>query len=505
MTGFSAAELLSRHNIEYRQTRSGKYSTACPDCNGEGYLDVKIDGKGVQWHCQSCKQGNGEYFEQYDERTKPTVDFKNPKAVYDYVDESGRLLFQTMRLETDTGLKKFCQRTGPDQEKWSIKGVRIVPYRLPELVEDVSRGSAIFVVEGEKDVDNLRRRGIPATCNPMGAKKWWPDFNKILGGADVVICGDNDEPGREHVALVARNLRPVVKRLRVLDLASVWSEIEESQDISDWFAAGLEVERLLALADGLPDWTPAKANGHDDAPGAETSRTGGAVISLVARRSRKKPSPAQRAPWLSGAICDDRGRPLAVLANAMLALRGAPELADALTFDEMMRAPILNRQLPLADGAMRTTAGALPRPIQDTDASQLQEWLQHAGLPKIGRDTVHQGVHLRAQERAFHPIRDWLEWDPMGREHAPRAMAGVLSRRRPIDFTPPGSAACFSLRWWRESSSPGAKPTMSWCWRDRRARVSPRRARSLAGNGSPTVCRKSSTTRTSRSTCAANG
>ena len=291
MTGFSAAELLSRHNIEYRQTRSGKYSTACPDCNGEGYLDVKIDGKGVQWHCQSCKQGNGEYFEQYDERTKPTVDFKNPKAVYDYVDESGRLLFQTMRLETDTGLKKFCQRTGPDQEKWSIKGVRIVPYRLPELVEDVSRGSAIFVVEGEKDVDNLRRRGIPATCNPMGAKKWWPDFNKILGGADVVICGDNDEPGREHVALVARNLRPVVKRLRVLDLASVWSEIEESQDISDWFAAGLEVERLLALADGLPDWTPAKANGHDDAPGAETSRTGGAVISLVARRSRKKPSP----------------------------------------------------------------------------------------------------------------------------------------------------------------------------------------------------------------------
>ena len=38
MTGFSAAELLSRHNIAYRQTRSGKYSTACPDCKGEGYL-----------------------------------------------------------------------------------------------------------------------------------------------------------------------------------------------------------------------------------------------------------------------------------------------------------------------------------------------------------------------------------------------------------------------------------------------------------------------------------
>ncbi len=55
---------------------------------------------------------------------------------------------------------------------------------------------------------------------------------------------------------------------------------------------GLEVEQLLALVDGLPDWTPApepKANGHDTSPDAETPRTGGAVISLVAKRSRKKP------------------------------------------------------------------------------------------------------------------------------------------------------------------------------------------------------------------------
>ena len=63
-------------------------------------------------------------------------------------------MFQALRFETDTGLKVFRQRTGPDQETWSIKGVRIVPYRLPELVEDIARGSAVFIVEGEKDVDN---------------------------------------------------------------------------------------------------------------------------------------------------------------------------------------------------------------------------------------------------------------------------------------------------------------------------------------------------------------
>jgi hypothetical protein len=355
-------------------------------------------------------------FEQYDERAKPTVDFNNPNAVYDYLDESGVRLFQALRFETDTGLKVFRQRTGPDQKPWSVKGVRIVPYRLPELVADIARGNSIFVVEGEKDVDTLRRCGIPATCNPMGAKKWWPEFNKIMAGADIVICADNDEPGREHVALVARNLRPVVKRLRVLDLASAWPGIEESQDISDWFAAGLEVERLLALVDGLPDWTPAaEANGHDNS--SENGKTG-AVISLDSKRTRKKPTPAQRAPWLASAICDDRGRVLPVLANVMVAMRSAPELGDALTFDEMMRAPILGRELPLADGATRATGHDVPRPIQDTDVSQLQEWLQHCGLPTIGREIVHQAVHLRAQERAFHPIRDYLSeirWDGTAR------------------------------------------------------------------------------------------
>jgi hypothetical protein len=187
MTSVSAAELLARHNIAYRQTRTGKYSTACPQCNGEGYLSVKIDNKGVQWHCQHCDDGDGEYFEQRDEKNKPIVDFNNPKAVYDYVDESGARLFQALRFETDAGLKVFRQRTGPDQKSWSVKGVRIVPYRLPELLENIALEQSIFIVEGEKDVDNLRRRGIPATCNPMGAKKWWPEFNKILAGADVVI------------------------------------------------------------------------------------------------------------------------------------------------------------------------------------------------------------------------------------------------------------------------------------------------------------------------------
>src|SRR5262249_21463177 len=71
--------------------------------------------------------------------------------------------------------------------------------------------------------------------------------------SDVIICGDNDAPGHEHVKLVASNLRGVLRRLRVLDLAKFWPEIEKSDDISDWFEASGTVERLWEMVEQLPD------------------------------------------------------------------------------------------------------------------------------------------------------------------------------------------------------------------------------------------------------------
>jgi Virulence-associated protein E len=41
-------------------------------------------------------------------------------------------------------------------------------------------------------------------------------------------------------------------------------------------------------------------------------------------------------------------------------------------------------------------------------------WLQNSGLRKLAKDTMHQAVDLRAEERAFHPVcayLDGLVWD----------------------------------------------------------------------------------------------
>lgn len=134
------------------------------------------------------------------------------------------------------------------------------------------------------------------------------------------------------------------------------------------------------------------------------------VVSIATAKKK----PRRRAPpWLDGAIKDDRGRVLPILRNAALALREAPELKGAFRFDELQRLVIVEKPLPLADGAEQRNISH-PRPLSDGDVSQVQEWLQHAGVPKIGRETMAQAIELCAQERSFHPVRDYidsLKWD----------------------------------------------------------------------------------------------
>ena len=56
--------------------------------------------------------------------------------------------------------------------------------------------------------------------------------------------------------------------------------------------------------------------------------------------------------------------------------------------------------------------------MADVDVTQVQEWLQRAGIPKIGSTALHDAIELRAREKSFHPVRDYLEdvaWDRTAR------------------------------------------------------------------------------------------
>jgi predicted P-loop ATPase len=96
----------------------------------------------------------------------------------------------------------------------------------------------------------------------------------------------------------------------------------------------------------------------------------------------------------------------------MLALREDARISDLFAYDEMLRAPVLLRAVP---GNVIEHAEAIElRPVSDTDVTALQELLQKSGIETLGKDVIHQAVDLRARERSFHPVRDYLSaigWD----------------------------------------------------------------------------------------------
>jgi predicted P-loop ATPase len=116
-------------------------------------------------------------------------------------------------------------------------------------------------------------------------------------------------------------------------------------------------------------------------------------------------------------VKDDRGRVVSDVANVLAVLRGVSDVERCFSYDEMLWQPMLSAPLPSPSGGIANEAQD-PRPVRDTDVTRLQEWLQHSGLPKIGRDQVFQAVDLRAVERSYHPIRDYLNglvWDRVPR------------------------------------------------------------------------------------------
>jgi len=177
----------------------------------------------------------------------------DPKIVkaYDYRDETGELLFEVVRYEP----KDFRQRRPDGRGGYipNLQGVRRVPYKLPELVKAVAARETIYIPEGEKDVDNLRAIGLAATTNPQGCKKWRPEYSEHLRGADVVVLPDNHAEGREHGEQVVASLRGVAKSIRVLDIGKHWDGCPDKGDISDWLAAGGNLEQLMSITEALPD------------------------------------------------------------------------------------------------------------------------------------------------------------------------------------------------------------------------------------------------------------
>ena len=146
-------------------------------------------------------------------------------AYYDYRDAAGNLVYQAVRMEP----KSFRQRR-PDGDGWiwNMEGVTRILYQLPKIIKTTQ---PVWIVEGEKDCDNLFKLGIVATTNVGGAGKWLEAYAEVFKDKEVILCGDNDKPGKEHMADVLASLAGKCKSVREVTVP------QPHKDISDYLAA----------------------------------------------------------------------------------------------------------------------------------------------------------------------------------------------------------------------------------------------------------------------------
>lgn len=170
-------------------------------------------------------------------------------ASYDYRDEQGQLVYQAVRRFP----KRFVQRRPDGAGGWlyELGSTPRYPYRLPELLAaDPAR--AVFIVEGEKDVDRLSLYRLVATTNSGGAGvgKWTDAHSEYLRGRNCILIPDNDKVGRDHMVSVANSLLGVAASVRVVQL----SGLPEHGDISDWLDQGHKIEELRQLVLHAKEW-----------------------------------------------------------------------------------------------------------------------------------------------------------------------------------------------------------------------------------------------------------
>ena len=168
-------------------------------------------------------------------------------VTYTYTDEKGAALYYVDRYEREAKdgsgkiEKSFVQRS-PTAE--NLNGVKRVLYNLPAVV----KAPRVFIVEGEKDVETMRRLNLVATTNSGGGKYWQRDFNAFFDGKDVIILPDNDEVGQTHGNALVSQLIPIAKSVKCVTVSQM-----PKGDVTDYIEKeGGTVASLLEMVEAAP-------------------------------------------------------------------------------------------------------------------------------------------------------------------------------------------------------------------------------------------------------------
>jgi predicted P-loop ATPase len=113
------------------------------------------------------------------------------------------------------------------------------------------------------------------------------------------------------------------------------------------------------------------------------------------------------AGWKARLLLSDKGAPKALLANAITALRHAPEWAGVLAYNEFSLGTVALKPAPWQSGSHTQAEWT------DHEDRLTANWLQHHGI-LVGVEVAGQAAQTVARDHPFHPVREYLDtltWD----------------------------------------------------------------------------------------------
>ena len=150
-------------------------------------------------------------------------------AIYQYLDKNGELVAEKVRYTNKT----FFWRSKKPDGSYDYHKPKNVPLYNGTVLE---KTEAVFLVEGEKDVDTLTKYGLPAVSLPNGAH-WENEYVAYFSDKVIIILPDNDGAGRGYAKAALKALKPTNYNTGIMQLNNWWPEIPEKGDVSDYIAA----------------------------------------------------------------------------------------------------------------------------------------------------------------------------------------------------------------------------------------------------------------------------
>lgn len=235
-------ELLTHFEVS-RKISDSSYQCKCPvHHDSKASLTISEDQGKILLHCHAgCEtraileevglsfQDIGNY---QPAKWKDKLEFAQGKAIeaiYDYQSIDGKYLYSKVRFEGKE-LRYVTIDRKNDTYKYHKKADGSTLYNLPALIRAVREGYPVYIVEGEKDVETLKKLGYTATT-AGGTNDWKREYASYFTGAKVVILPDNDGPGLKLKDQILRDLKHYAYSIR-------WTTTSQAEkgDVTDYLA-----------------------------------------------------------------------------------------------------------------------------------------------------------------------------------------------------------------------------------------------------------------------------